>query len=393
MRYPFLVLLTSLAIHVAAEAQESTVQKAVQETGREQATAGLEMGFAPADANNDGSVSESELRTYLDDRLGDEGLPLRKIFKRLDKDKSKSLSAEEFDARRDVIKRFMGQGYFDALPEPEDPGPGYVPFQGLSEPIDDKSIFGAVYHRYYDLIDNGELTWPKTQLDAVPKVATKAIDAGNASEIKSSLEQLVDATVILAGGGDNFFSSGAVVISSNGLAITNYHVAEAMADSKLVAMTARGKSHRVIEFVAGNRERDVALIRLEGNEFTAAKIALSNPKFGDDIVMIHHSENRFYTYDRGYVMRHPKLGKHPWMEVSTDYAPGGSGCGIFNANHELVGLVAIIQYGDGPSMADGFDEALESDVDSSSQGDEGYDEAVLLVKHAVSLRAIRSLWE
>jgi hypothetical protein len=112
----------------------------------------------------------------------------------------------------------------------------------------------------------------------------------------------------------------------------------------------------------------------------------------DSIIMIHHTENRFYTYDRGYIKRYPMIGKKPWMEISADFAPGGSGCGVFNANHELVGLVSMIMMGDGPTIA--RQDLSKPPEDESADGTDGFvasDGAMVVVKLAVPLTAIREL--
>ena len=81
------------------------------------------------------------------------------------------------------------------------------------------------------------------------------------------------------------------------------------------------------------------------------------------------------------------------MEVSAEYAPGGSGCGLFNKKHELVGLVSSITMGDGPDLAS--DDSLENE--DSELEEWGEDEPVtfgaLVVKHAVPWSAIHSLWK
>ena len=358
----------------------------------------LQIGFGAADANNDDQVSAEELDKYLSDRLKDDELPQRKVFNRLDDDKNGFVSDSEFDNRHDVITHFMGEDYFGgALPLPADPGIGYVPFLGLDKEVDDRKIMAALLHRYNDLKDsNFEVVKLKKVPASLSKV-TKKFGSGK-TQAKPDVTTLVQSSIILVGGGDQFFTSGAVMISDDGLALTNYHVAEAMKDSLLVGMTTDGKTHKVIELLAGNPNRDVALIRLEGNGFTPVPIAKNTPSIGDDIVMLHHSENRFYTYDRGYVMRHPIIGDHPWMEISADYAPGGSGCGIFNDKHELVGLVSSIAYGDGPMLADQdfdmeFDDQTQPGEDEEMNDDDFIEDGLLLVKHAVPLTAIQGLWK
>lgn len=354
----------------------------------------MEVGFSAADADGSGGVSPDEMETYLDERLQDDELPHRKVFKRIDADKDGLISDSEFEKRHDAIVFFMGDEYFGGgdMSAPSDPGKGFVPYKGLDQPVDDKAIFGAIYHRYYELLDKEDQSWRDVELDSVP-LSIKPTKLDNEDDAKTDVQRLIDSSVIIAGGDRDFFTAGAVIVSRDGLAITNYHVAEAMQDTKLVGMTADGKCHRVTEIIAGNLDRDVALVRLSGSGFKPVKIATSKPGVGENIVMMHHSENRFFTYDRGYVMRHPKIGEHPWMEISADYAPGGSGCGIFNQNLELVGLVSIIQYGDGPSLAEGMDLSIpDEEYNESDFAGGGPEMGMLLVKHAVPVDAIHSLW-
>ncbi len=359
------------------------------------------VGFEPADTDRSGGVSPLEMEIYLSDRLHDEDLRHGEIFANIDADKNGSISKAEFENRHEAIENAMGAGYLggDAFDHPDDPGKDFVPCLGLDQPTHDGKIMGAVFHRFIGLVEDASIKWPpRTKLSRVPEsLDVNLVQQGNFEE--PSVRNLIDATVIVSGGNEmGFFTAGAVLISEDGLALTNYHVAEFLEEGKMAGMTADGKCHPVVEFLAGNQDRDVALIRLKGNGFSFVKVAANSPKVGDNLEMIHHSENRFFTYDRGYVMRHPVLGEYPWMEISADYAPGGSGCGIYNDKRELVGLVSIIQYGDGPTLAESLD--MESD-DESWFGQDGNEDdqnmqagkAMLLVKHAVPLSAIRSLWK
>ena len=350
------------------------------------------IGFEAADANDDGEVSKTELREYLDARLGVPDFPHRKVFGRLDKDASGQISTVEFAKRHEVITDVMGDGFF-GMPMPVDPGADYIPYAGLGKMVDDKSVMGAVFHRYQEVTNAPSNSGKNIDLKQIPESISGQLPTTKSAE--GQIDRLVSSSVIIAGGGvQGFFTSGGVVISEDGLTLTNYHVAEALNAGALVGMTPDGKVHRVTEFVAGNRERDVALLRLDGQGFKPIPVAKSSPSSGDKIVMLHHSENRFYTYDRGYVMRHAKVGNHPWMEISADYAPGGSGCGIFNERHELIGLVSMIKFGDGPSLAEDVDFADEefSGLENAPVGEEG-EFGMLLVKHAVPLSAIHSLWK
>ena len=377
----------------------SVLGMVVAQVATAQVTTPLPVGFAAADTNTDGMISETEWTVYLQDRLKDESLPFQKMFQQLDLDRDGTLSPPEFDNRHSVLPGVANPENDDILPE--DPGTDFVPYLGLDQPLNDRNIFGAIYHRYFEQLQNREAWraagWKRTKLETVPPSVSLTLPAFDGQ--KPTLEQMIQATMVIGGGGsdEEFFLGGAVIISPTGLAITNFHIAEEF-NKRLVGLLADGRVVRITELVAGNRATDVAIVKLEGSEFPWVPLAAKAPIMADDIVVLHHTENRFYTYDRGYVKRHALIGKHPWMEISADYAPGGSGCGIFNSNHELVGLVSTIVMGDGPMIASQelMDEAAESDEDWSNteenaDGSAGFDPGALVVKLAVPWTAIHAL--
>ncbi len=359
-----------------------------------QDSARLPAGFLWADGNQDGSVSQPEMTRYLTDRLGDDSLPFRKIFDAIDSDGDGKLSRPEFEGRHAVLDRFIGP--LEEFPPPADPGKGFVPFHGLDHPLDDNGIYGAIYHRYMEQLNQPEAWaaagWKRMNVRRVP--AQAAVRLPQADGQKPALDELVRATLVMGGGGsdEDFFTGGAVIVSPDGLAVTNFHIAEAF-NEKLVGILADGRVVRVIRFVAGNRAADVALVQLEGSGFPWVPLASKAPAMAEDVFMVHHTENRFYTYDRGYVKRYPLIRQSAWMEVSADYAPGGSGCGIFNTRHELVGLVSMIMMGDGPAIAV---EDMTAPDDAWPDGEwapggDVFEMGALVVKLAVPLNAIQNL--
>ena len=354
----------------------------------------LPIGFAAADEDSDGCVTKTELTKYLEARLVGAKIPFAKVFEQLDKDKNDSLSKLEFAKRQLVLEEILGP--MGGGPMPKDPGKGFVFLKSLRLPIDDRGIQAAVFHRSMELSSNGR---ENKSVKKVPKACKlKRPSLPTPHDKTNPIRRLADATLILSGGSDgDFFTGGAVVVSKDGLAVTNYHIAQVLKKGQLIGFTSDGKPHRVTEWLAGDKVRDVALIRLEGAGFTPVPIAKETPSAGENIEMIHHSEERFYTYDRGYIMRYPMVGNHPWMEISADYAPGGSGCGIFNRNHELIGLVSMIKFGSGPMLGEEFDmdesEFGGANQDMELDAHQGPPQGMLLVKHAVPLSAIRGLWK
>ncbi len=362
---------------------------------------GLPIGFDVADADRDGRVSRREWREYVEARLPEIELPHGLIFREIDTDGDRYLSEEEFDQRHAVLQPFL-ESLSSGDPPPPDPGTDFVPFAGPDRPLNDASILGAVFHRYIDLrADSAK--WSALDFEQLPETIVAQLPS--AAGQRRSLADVCRATVVLGGGSgeDDFFVGGAVIVSPSGLALTNYHLAESF-NNRLIALTAAGDAVRVTRLLAGNPVTDIALIQLDtdglaGEEFPWVPIAVRPVAMAEDIHVVHHSENRFFTYDRGYIKRYPMLGKETWMEISADYAPGGSGCGIFNADYQLVGLVSTIAMGDGPTLAmeslmdtrevvGGVDDLLDqSEGDDWVEGDMG----TLVIKLAVPLMAIRSL--
>jgi hypothetical protein len=236
-----------------------------------------------------------------------------------------------------------------------DPDSGQALFSSLRRPVDDWRIYNKVSKIYAEQLEQDEQSWldsgwSKVDLATVPTSAKIKLPKADAEPL--SLDRICRATGVVALGGSmqNLSTGGAVIISPEGLAITNFHVASLIND-RIVIVLSDGTVARVIKIIAGNPNTDVAIVQLDKQNLPWIPIAESEPVMAETIQMLHHSESRYYTYDTGYVKRYPLLGHLPWMEISADFAPGGSGCGIYNGKYELVGLVAIITMGDGPYIA------------------------------------------
>lgn len=361
----------------------------------------LPVGFAVADADSDGSVSLLELTEYLSERLKDLEVPYERVFDGIDTDGDKKLSESEFAKRHKVLEEVLGPDWMGGpglgFTLPPDPGADYVLFSGLDRPSDDLKIYSAVHHRYQEQLAQPDASWTAAgwkpvDLERVPTTAKVVLPA--ASKKPSTLD-LFRATLVMVGGGSTEAMSigGAVIVSPDGLAVTNFHIAN-LFNEKLIGLLSDGRVVRVTKFLAGDPVADVALVQLDKRDLPWVPVAKATPEMAENILMVHHTENRFYTYDRGYIKRYPVISTQPWMEISADFAPGGSGCGIYNADHELVGLVSMIMMGDGPTIAS-QDLSLPPD-DPMGEGVEAEDFAappgsMVVVKLAVPLSAIRKL--
>ena len=142
---------------------------------------------------------------------------------------------------------------------------------------------------------------------------------------------------------DRFHGSaaGGVIISPDGLALTNFHVLDFARARAFGAMTAEGKAYAIGEVLAASRKHDVALIRLQNAENLPTLSLADKAEVGESIHLVSHPDSHYFTFSSGMVSRYfvqPKT-KAPRLQVTAPFARGSSGCGIVNDSGQIVGLV------------------------------------------------------
>lgn len=138
--------------------------------------------------------------------------------------------------------------------------------------------------------------------------------------------------------------AGGFVISSDGLAVTNYHVVDNEKAGAFGAMTLDGKVYAVKEVIAASKRDDLAVVRLEGDEFHPLPVAMGDP-VGSEVTVISHPQGRFYTVSKGIISRYFKArtskGKgSDRLAITADYARGSSGSPVLNNDGAVIGVVA-----------------------------------------------------
>lgn len=142
--------------------------------------------------------------------------------------------------------------------------------------------------------------------------------------------------------------TGAVVLSADGLVLTNYHVIKPESDREIYnyfAMTSTGRVCPVVEVLAASKEDDLALVRVDATDLVPVTIADESPLPMDDLFVISHPHGRFYNISTGvmsrYVERASQSGdREKWMQITASFSQGSSGSGVFNGDGELIGLVS-----------------------------------------------------
>jgi len=135
-----------------------------------------------------------------------------------------------------------------------------------------------------------------------------------------------------------------VIISADGIVATNYHVIANKDAFAFVAMTFDGMVYPVVEVLAADASRDVALVKLGGaRDLVAAPVRAGSAPL-TDVVVMSHPDGRFFSITKGVVSRYFRRGRDGngpvYMQITADYAKGSSGGPVLNTAGEVVGLVS-----------------------------------------------------
>lgn len=217
--------------------------------------------------------------------------------------------------------------------------------------INDAAIKRSFEGQLQSLFEKGGVPKATTSLEQLRKEKRAAVVLPNPPSTpenhRAVFSNAKSATLILGhlylcGKCDKYHSNlaGGVLLSPDGLALTNYHVLDFKEAIVFGAMTLDGKVFVIDEVIASSKLNDLALIQLRD----AAGLPFASPATdvsgGDEIFVISHPDGYFYSLTKGIISRKylaPK-GEIPLLQITADFARGSSGAGIFNARGELTGL-------------------------------------------------------
>jgi len=187
-----------------------------------------------------------------------------------------------------------------------------------------------------------------------------------------------DATLVLGhlylcGKCDKYHANlaGGVLISPDGLALTNYHVLDTREGIVFGAMTSKGQVFAIDEVLASSKKDDIALIRLRDAANLTHVPIREAVATGDELFVISHPDGFFHSFTKGYLSRKylTTADKVARLQITADFAKGSSGAGIFNTAGELVGLATAtnsIYYDKGKESPGHLQMVIKSGVPISS---------------------------
>ncbi|MBL9082058.1 MAG: trypsin-like peptidase domain-containing protein [Planctomycetales bacterium] len=146
---------------------------------------------------------------------------------------------------------------------------------------------------------------------------------------------LPDGNVVYAAG---------VIVDPAGVIATAYHVMDKPdAVSRCIA-TAQGDCYPIVEIVAADKSRDVALIKVAAEGLSASPLSTSDD-VGAPLTIISHPGAEFFSVTEGTLRRYQAALLYgvevEQMLVTADFTDGASGGPIFNRHGEVAGIVSF----------------------------------------------------
>ena len=155
---------------------------------------------------------------------------------------------------------------------------------------------------------------------------------------------------VVTGEGSGFF------ISSDGYAVTNYHVVD---HAKSVQVTADGGKVYTAKVIGTDQKTDLAVIKVDGSDFPYVKFADHAPRVGDWVVAVGNPFGLGGTVTAGIVSaRGRDIGAGAYddfIQIDAPINKGNSGGPAFDVDGNVIGVNTAIFSPSGGSVGIGFD--------------------------------------
>jgi serine protease Do len=145
-------------------------------------------------------------------------------------------------------------------------------------------------------------------------------------------------------------------ISADGYAVTNNHVVD---HAKTVQVVTDDGKILTAKVIGTDPKTDLALIKVDGNDFPSVKFAEHNPRIGDWVIAVGNPFGLGGTVTAGVVSaRGRDIGSGPYddyLQIDAPVNKGNSGGPSFDVNGDVIGVNTAIFSPSGGSVGIGFD--------------------------------------
>jgi serine protease Do len=135
------------------------------------------------------------------------------------------------------------------------------------------------------------------------------------------------------------FQGSGFFISSNGIAVSNYHVFQGTAVGYEDIILSDGSTYKVTEVYHKSQENDFIIFKVGvGRKVNYVKIANNTPKVGEKIYTIGSPRGLDNTFSSGEISQIRENGKI--LQISAPIDHGSSGGVLLNSKGEAVGITS-----------------------------------------------------
>jgi serine protease Do len=158
------------------------------------------------------------------------------------------------------------------------------------------------------------------------------------------------------GGGKTMGQGSGFFISADGYAVTNNHVVDHVESVEVT--TSDGKSHGA-KVVGTDPKTDLALIKVDGQDFPYVTFSDQQPRVGDSVIAIGNPYGLGGTVTAGIVSAEGRdIGQGPYddfIQIDASINRGNSGGPAFDVNGNVIGVNTAIYSPSEGSVGIGFD--------------------------------------
>lgn len=178
---------------------------------------------------------------------------------------------------------------------------------------------------------------PANQYNSKERQANLLTDSGEAS--LSSLYSASKSAVFTVYTSDNekVYQGSGFFVSSDGLAVSNYHIFEGTLRGDEMILTESGDEYKISKVIDQDKEMDYIIFKVAGqSNFHALDIARSSPEIGEDVFAIGNPRGLSHSLSTGIISSYREGGR--LLQTTAEITNGSSGGALLNMHGEVVGI-------------------------------------------------------